>query len=225
MHAVYARGELVDAQPIHIYITGDGSPWLHGIRIARDPTPRHDIVVDLMLRDPAPSLLIGRPCYHGLARTRACEPRVWTAGRYSEPVVHSMAVAIRAALEAFPHSPAVLIGYSGGGALAMLIAARVPAIGTVVTVAANLDVAAWTRLHGYAPLTGSLDPAREPPLAPRIRQFHFAGGRDTVSPVKLNYDTVFRQSNYHLTVIPGFDHRCCWVERWPALIASAGLAP
>jgi dienelactone hydrolase len=49
-----------------------------------------------------------------------------TAGRYSERVVSSMAVAARRLLQARGAAHVVWLGYSGGGALAVLLAARVP---------------------------------------------------------------------------------------------------
>jgi pimeloyl-ACP methyl ester carboxylesterase len=49
-----------------------------------------------------------------------------TAGRYSERVVSSMAVAARRLLQARGAAHVVWLSYSGGGALAVLLAARVP---------------------------------------------------------------------------------------------------
>jgi pimeloyl-ACP methyl ester carboxylesterase len=44
-----------------------------------------------------------------------------------------------------------LIGYSGGGALATLIAERRGDVAWLITIAANLDLAAWIRSRGIAP--------------------------------------------------------------------------
>jgi len=49
-----------------------------------------------------------------------------------------------------------LIGYSGGGATAALIAARRDDISRLITVAGNLDHDKWTQLHTITPLTHSL---------------------------------------------------------------------
>jgi pimeloyl-ACP methyl ester carboxylesterase len=56
----------------------------------------------------------------------------------------------------------LLIGHSGG-ALAILLAARVPQVVAVVTIAGNLDTDVWTKLHGYLRLQGSLNPIAAPP--------------------------------------------------------------
>ena len=67
----------------------------------------------------------------------------------------------------------------------MLSASRVPQSVAVITVAANLDIDAWTDLHGDLRLVGSLNPARQPPLPDRVVQIHYAGGRDRLVPAEI----------------------------------------
>jgi poly(3-hydroxybutyrate) depolymerase len=123
----------------------------------------------------------------------------------------------------------VLVGYSGGGTLAWLMAREVPQTVAVVTIAANLDVERWAALHGYTPLAGSLDPARSPPLPPAVAQVNFAGARDTDVPPEVAVSFGRRHRAAKLVVIEDYDHRCCWTQRWPELLSSAnawgGLAP
>ncbi len=217
-HVVFRRSG-PGAASLHIYLDGDGTPWLGGLP-AHDPTPRVPLVLALMARDPGSTLYLGRPCYHGLADTPGCSDRLWTSERYSEAVVASMAAAARRIAEAEDVRRVTWFGYSGGGTLAMLLAPRVPETRAVVTVAANLDVAAWTRRHGVPPLDGSLDPAREPPLPARIVQRHWVGGADPEVPP----DTVRRVAGTALVVVPRFDHVCCWQEIWPEVLADARRA-
>jgi pimeloyl-ACP methyl ester carboxylesterase len=112
-----------------------------------------------------------------------------------------------------------LIGYSGGGVLAMLIAARVEQVRTVVTIAANLDIDAWADHHGYSRLIGSLNPASQPPLQAKIRQIHLVGERDLRVPAHLSEQTIARQPNARLIVMANFDHVCCWERAWPDILA------
>jgi alpha-beta hydrolase superfamily lysophospholipase len=118
-----------------------------------------------------------------------------------------------------------LIGHSGGGTLAMLLAERVGRIDAVVTIAGNLDVAGWTRLHDYQPLSASLDPSTRPPLPKQIRQIHFAGGRDKEVPPDLIAAAARRQPDARLELRPDFDHACCWVRDWPELLTQAIAGP
>src|SRR5712692_3248183 len=173
-HVVYrSAGPRPDGgRVLHVYLDGDGTPSERG-RPAADPTPRDPLVLRLMALDPAPSAYLGRPCYHGLAATPPCAPALWTDARYSDAVVVSLAAAARRLLAMTGHTEIVWLGYSGGGTLAMLLAARMAETASVVTVAANLDVDGWADLHGYSRLAGSLSPARRPPLPPRIYQRHY----------------------------------------------------
>ncbi len=173
-----------------VFLDGDGSPWVnYGSRVALDPTPRVPLALQLAARTRASVLYLGRPCYFSVAGAtgdQQCSSDLWTSKRYSPVVVDSMAAALNAFLAAHHFREVTLIGYSGGGTLAVLVAPRVPAVRTVVTIAANLDVAAWTTLHGYLPLEGSLSPVNEPPLPSRLQEWHLVGARDRNTPPDLN---------------------------------------
>ena len=216
-HVVYrpARPRPDGGRVLHVYLDGDGTPWERG-RPAADPTPREPLVLRLMALDPAPSVYLGRPCYHGLAAAPRCAPALWTDARYSEVVVVSMAAAARRLLSVTGQAGIVWLGYSGGGALAMLLAARLPETAGVVTVAANLDVDGWAEMHGHSRLAGSLSPALRPPLPLRIYQRHYAGGRDQVVPPRIVAGGGILPGT--LRVIPDYDHVCCWMELWPRVL-------
>lgn len=74
----------------------------------------------------------------------------------------------------------VLVEYSGGGAVAVLLAARRNDVAGLVTVAANIDLGYWTRRNQLAPLIGSLDPATFADQIADLPQVHFTGSRDDV---------------------------------------------
>lgn len=220
-HAIFEREPTVAGATLHVYLEGDGTPWDGPGRSAADPTPRAPLALALMAGDPQPALLVGRPCYHLERPDPACRPHWWTDGRYAPEVVASLAVVISAEIAARGASRVTLIGFSGGGALAMLLAPELPAVSRVITLAANLDTAAWTAHHAYPPLTASLDPAARPPLPARIAQTHYLGERDTNVPPSLLAALRARTVEADWEILPGFDHRCCWVARWPALLDAA----
>jgi len=209
------------SRTLHVYLDGDGTPWL-AWRPAMDPTPRNPLLLRLMALDPNPSVYLGRPCYHGLSETPPCPSALWTEERYSEAVVSSMAAALRRVLQAGGFERLAWFGYSGGGVIAVLLAPRFAETTDLVTIAANLDIDAWADLHGYSRLTGSLNPARQPPMPARIRQRHYVGGQDRVVPK----DVVARGpiDPDTLVVIPSYDHTCCWETIWPAVLAEVGPA-
>jgi hypothetical protein len=220
-HVAYIKkGRAKPHSALHVYLEGDGTPWVHKRVAASYPTPRKPLMLELMLLDPSPSLYLGRPCYHGLNTAKGCMPEMWTNRRYSEAVVASMSAALdRLSVE---YQALDILGYSGGGTLAMLIAARQPKTQTVITVAANLDTERWAALHKQQPLTGSLNPATRPPLLPRIRQMHFAGELDDNVPPMLVRDAIGLQQGATFRVFPKQDHSCCWRNVWKEILG--GLA-
>jgi hypothetical protein len=218
-HVAYIKtGQPTDSSMLHVYLEGDGTPWVYKGVAAADPTPRNPLMFELMSLDPAHSLYLGRPCYQGLNTNKSCTSDLWTDRRYSAVVVNSMAAALQRL--SVNYDALVLLGHSGGGTLAMLLAEHLIKTEGVITVAANLDTARWAALHKQQPLSGSLNPATRPPLAPRIRQMHFAGEDDDNVPPYLVRDAIAHQHNATLKVIPKQDHRCCWYEVWPEILGE-----
>jgi hypothetical protein len=218
-HALYVRPDAVRAGrvPIHVYLTGDGTPYIRPGLVAADPTPRHPVVVGLLARDPAPAMILGRPCYHGYARVPPCTPEFWTQGRYGERVVAGMAQALTRVMP--PDREYVLIGFSGGGALAVLLARRLPKVIAVVTLAGNLDTDAWAHAHDYGRLDRSLNPVQGPPLSAAITRLHYAGARDRQVPPVLVSRAVARIGGEFI-VVPDTSHERGWEQHWGAILAD-----
>jgi len=224
------NNETTKTPRIHVYFEGDGIPWIQPHLVAVDPTPKTALALQLMLLDQHASIYLGRPCYHGYYQQRGCHPLLWTQARYSKPVVDSMVNALLTKLEhdnrLMPSPPLTLIGYSGGGVLAMLVAERLHhnhniASVDVVTIAANLDVDAWTRLHHFSSLTLSLNPAAMAQRFANIEQLHIYGERDKnvppaiVLPVKARLGEKARWFS-----MASADHACCWEVLWPQILKS-----
>jgi hypothetical protein len=217
---VYTRGLTATAPALTIYFEGDGLPFARKDLVSPDPTPRRPLALELMLADPGAAAYVARPCYQAAGPSAQCSPRLWTSARYSESVVAAMRAVVEQLIERVPETDVTLVGYSGGGVLAMFVAEREARVSTVVTVAANLDVAAWATQHGYSQLVGSLDPATVPRWRPTLRQIHYSGGADTNVPARIARAFVARVPGAELHEIAGFDHRCCWVERWPLIVSE-----
>lgn len=206
-HVVFLKSGV--GRVLHVYIEGDGRPWLYKNRISLDPTPRRTLMLELMAQDDAPAIYLGRPCYFD--QSSPCSPIWWTHRRYSESVVNSMVVALEH--YSSDYKSVVLMGHSGGGALAMLLAERIDEVQTVITLAANLDIEKWALFHGYSPLEGSLNPALRPPLPARIKQRHYVAEDDRNIQVQWLGPVINRQPNATLISVKG-DHSCCWEEQW-----------
>jgi hypothetical protein len=216
-HALFWKDRGRAGAILHVYIDGDGTPDIGGYPAA-DPTSRNPLMLRLLALDPGPAVLLGRPCYDGLADDPGCRATLWMDERYSEAVVASMAAALREILAQGPYRQVAWFGHSGGGTLAMLLAARVPQTVAVVTVAANLDIDAWAASRHARPLTGSLNPAHQPALPAAVIQRHYAGGRDEVVPPAVTRAGL--APGVPLMVVPDYDHRCCWETMWPEILAA-----
>jgi pimeloyl-ACP methyl ester carboxylesterase len=215
-HVVYRRQDLTGAgQTLHVYLEGDGTPYVRRDLASADPTPRDPVALTLMPRDPAPALLLGRPCYHGLAASPGCTKALWTGARYGEAVVASMAVALRRLAPG--DRPLVLIGFSGGGTLAVLLAQRLPQVVAVVTLGGNLDIERWADGHGYGRLQDSLNPVEGPRPASRVVQMHYAGSLDSEVPPALITDAARRLGGESF-VLEGVSHADGWDRHWAAIL-------
>lgn len=219
-HVVYTNKTQNNTDELHVYLDGDGTPWINNRWVSEDPTPRNPLLFRLMSIDTAPAVYLGRPCYNGFSDIPPCEPSLWTDKRYSTIIVKSMAVALEQILKPLGKKRVVLIGYSGGGTLAMLLAEQVQNLQGIVTIVGNLDIKAWSSLHGYTSLIGSKNPAEQPPLSSTLFQLHFAGGKDQNIPISLIQPTVLHQYSAQLIDIPEFDHTCCWEKIWPLVLKN-----
>jgi hypothetical protein len=213
---LYMRGAAgPQAAPLAIFIEGDGVPWDGPREPSLDPTTGNPLALKLLGRTPPPAAYVTRPCYQGMSAPR-CTPERWTVERYSEEIVSSMTQAVRTATTRANARNVVLVGYSGGGVLAVLIAERLDNVAGVITVGANLDTDAWTQHHGYLPLFGSLNPATST-AEHRWPELHLYGARDTDVPPATTAAYFERFPQARQQIIGDYDHRCCWLEEWPAL--------
>src|SRR5690606_26368217 len=141
--------------------------------------------------------------------------------RFSPEVVSSVNIALDQLKAAAGKQHLTLIGFSGGGAIALLAAARRNDVNQLVTVAGNLDSLAWTRLHRISELKGSLNPADDWQALQDIPQVHLVGEDDAVAPLAIaqSYANHYPAGNRpNIRVIEGFSHHCCWEQQWPQLL-------
>ncbi len=203
---------------LHIYFGGDGTPWIDNIYVARDPTARKPVVLRLLQMDQQPAVYLGRPCYHLIEPAENCSSNLWTHDRYSETVVASMAAATSKLIAATDAHSATLIGFSGGGVLALLVAQRLASVTTVITLAANLDTDAWTRHHGVLPLTGSINPADISNWRADLQQVHYIGALDSTVPPDTRAQFIAHVPDAEFITLTRVDHNCCWHQHWQDIL-------
>ncbi len=211
-----------NAVELRIYIEGDGLAWRGRYTPSDDPTPTGAHALEMAVEDSSSAVYLARPCqFLSRDELRRCDPAYWLDARYAPEVVDSLNQAIDQAKRKAGARVLTLIGYSGGGALAPLIAARRNDVARIVTVAANLDHAAWTALDDTSPLTRSLNAADVARQIQEIPQVHFIGERDKVVPASVTNAYLARTTDRRqIKVVPveGASHECCWRQRWPELL-------
>lgn len=221
--AAFVPPSLKQTDILTVYIEGDGLAWVDAHTPSFDPTPRDPLALKLAIRDPgAHAVYLGRPCqYVRGANRRNCRNRYWTSRRFAPEVIAAENQAIEALRRKYGARKLVLVGYSGGGAVAALVSARRDDVVRLITVAGNLDTAVWVAKQHLSPLTGSLNPADAWRELRRIPQLHFVGGRDKVmGPAFAEaYRARFPPGQQpDVVVIPSYNHHCCWVKDWPELL-------
>jgi hypothetical protein len=212
-------------QPLHVYIEGDGYAWVTRNRVSGNPTPRQPVALELATEDPAANVIyIARPCqYTPTEMDYACEETYWTDKRFSEEVVNAVDQAVDWFVKKAQSPGVELIGYSGGGAVAALIAARRPDVKSLRTVAGNLDPNGLNDYHGVSPLDAeSLDPMEVAGKIAAIPQYHFIGADDKVVPALISENFLKKSAPsacVHIMPVEGANHVKGWPENWRYLLA------
>jgi len=216
----------VGSDTLRIYIEGDGSAWQNSQTPSTDPTPSNPVALRLAVADiNHSSVYLARPCQYQIDASpsppESCSQKIWTSERFSNSVVTSLNFAIDQLKGQFHAKNIILIGYSGGGALAILCAARRSDVKKIVTIAGNVSIREWVKTMGLQDLTGSLDPLDFAQAVKEIPQWHFVGSDDEIvrpSLIKSFVSHAPITSPIQVINVKGFGHQCCWERDWPLLL-------
>lgn len=212
--------------PLTIYIEGDGHAWRSRCEISSDPTPLNPLALKLALLDPRPNVVyLARPCQYGSLGPE-CNPAIWTDERFSESVIASMNEAIHLLKKQYHANSIHLIGFSGGAAVVVLVAARRTDVASIITVAGDLDHEALSAYHHTTPLKRSLNPKRVAHQIAHIPQHHWIGDNDPVVPVFLSelfVNEIHPAPHVKRTLLPGVSHHDGWEAHWPEIIRNTPI--
>jgi len=218
----YLNSNTTDDGVLTIYIEGDGSSWIHGEYPSSDPTPQNPMALKLALAQPSGAVAyLARPCqFIGLSNLELCNAEAWTSARYSQGAVDSTEQAIDLLKAQVDAKRIILVGYSGGAAIALLVAAQRNDVIQIILVAGNVNPHQWAHDLGMQSLTGSLDPREVIPSLVTIPQVYLVGGKDQILPLDLTagfIDLFPRNNHIKLIEFEKNGHVCCWVDQWPLL--------
>lgn len=210
--------------PATIYIEGDGIAWISSRTKSLDPTPKNPVALHLAAMDKAENLAwLARPCqFSGWTGEGPCPNRYWTDGRTAPEVISAYHQALDNIKGVYDIEGFHLVGYSGGAAVAALLAAQRTDILSLRTVAGNLDYRTFSQIHGVSTLKDSLDPIAVAPQIARLPQRHFIGGQDEVVPPAI-FNSWKQASGpgacVRSVLVAQNDHEAGWVEKWPELLS------
>lgn len=213
--------------PADIYIEGDGKAWVSKDQVSLNPTPFNPVALHLATKDKADNVAyIARPCqFSGLQdKSKPCDSAYWTGKRFAPEIISAYNDALNEIKARYDIEGFNLIGFSGGGAIAAILAGQRDDVISLRTVAGNLDHVTHSAYHNVSPLQGSLNP---PDYAARLRavpQVHFIGGQDKIVPpvVLQTYLQALGETNCaQHQMIQEAAHEKGWVEKWPELLKVA----
>lgn len=200
---------------IRVYLEGDGHAWATRSQPSLDPSPRHLLVAQLAFADPESSIYLARPCQ--FLKPTGCTNALWTNRRFAPEIVDSLDNALSLVKSRYGNDQFELIGYSGGAALALLLAVRRDDIAQVQTLAGNLSPQQWAQLQKLSPLTGSMEPLDQRRYLAEVPQRHLAGADDDIVPYEvLRYyiKKLGPTTCLEMAVIANVSHAEGWPSAW-----------
>lgn len=213
--------------PVHslrVYIEGDGFAWKSRTQPSDDPTPRKPIGLTLAATDKNQNVLyIARPCqFIGPPLPAHCDKRVWTSDRFSPSVIDAMNDALSQFVKQYPGVKLELIGYSGGGNIAAILAERRTDVRSLRTVAGNLDVAYVNAIHHVSAMPDAVSAIDRASALRTMPQLHFSGDTDkTVTPeVAQRFQRAVGGTCSQVDIVSNMTHGSDWAAIWPQLLAK-----
>lgn len=210
------------AAPVNVYIEGDGLAWISRSSPSNNPTPTEAVALELAAIDPAPNVVyLARPCqFTPLSQSPSCSQRSWTGGRFDADVIAAMNAGLNSVMAPGGYN---LIGFSGGGNIAALLAARRTDVHSLRTVAGNVDPAALNELHNVSAMPTALNARDFSGQLSKLPQMHFIGGDDEIVKPEV-FASYARAANNSPCVasqiLPGVTHTEGWQSLWPTLLAK-----
>ena len=167
-----------------VYIEGDGFAWVDRYTISENPTPINPVALKLATLESAEHVVyLARPCqYVDIAKERSCDKRAWTSHRFSKGVIDSYSDVLDSISTSHGSVKFHLVGFSGGGAVAALLASQRSDVASLRTIAGNLDHVRLNQARKVSQLTGSLDPMKVSSKLRNVPQIHYSGSNDKTVP-------------------------------------------
>jgi len=212
-----------NSKSLRVYIEGDGLAWITRRQLSQNPTPVNPVALKLASSDNHQNIVwLARPCQYQV--TGSCDSRYWSHHRFAADVIDDYQSLLDQLKKQSGATSLELVGFSGGAAIAVLVAAVRDDVRMIMTVAGNLDHQQLHQIHRVSQLNGSLNPADIIPKVQHIPQVHFAGSEDRVIPAEISrtftdrINQLSNTNNAKVITVQNAGHTHGWVEQWPLLL-------
>ncbi len=205
-------------KPYVFYIEGDGTiAYYRGGPLEDNPTPYKVMLLKLAIMDNRPNIVyVARPCQFTPMELNPCcthDHDYWVNKRFAEEVVESM----NAVISSISGKQLIsLIGFSGGGGIAVLVAARNSNVKDIITIAGNLDTDGFSSYHNSYALKASLNPLDYAVHIRDVPQLHLSGEEDQIVPPQIAnmYVKASASNCVKHKIFPDISHTKGWEYIW-----------
>jgi pimeloyl-ACP methyl ester carboxylesterase len=200
----------------YVFFEGDGAAWgRQGATPPNNPTPKHSLAMEMATETPAKYSVtyVGRECQFIQINDTTqdeCPQTRWTTARYNAAYIARITSTLKRLISQPTAAETYFVGHSGGGTVALLAAASLQPDCTV-TMAAPIDINAWSNYHGWDALSESLNPADTLDSIPQNKRTHHYGGRDPLVPIT---SSGFSVSDKSFRVWHRVEHSRGWIGVW-----------
>ncbi len=152
-----------------------------------------------------------------------CSKKYWSSHRFAPEVIQSMDEVLNNIKQKDHIQKFNLIGFSGGAAVALLVASRRNDIASIRTVGGNLDHVKVNEIHNVSPMTESLNPRDIAKQINDIPQIHFLGEDDSVITPEVLHSYLQASGKtdcIQTETVEGVSHENGWGKVWPRLLSQ-----
>jgi hypothetical protein len=212
---IYSLEKINNNDILTIYIEGDGASWVDRFTPSSDPTPTDPLAFKLALIDGGENVIyLARPCQYEW--TSNCNKDVWTVGQYSSAVLSSYKEIINHLSKT--HKDIHLVGYSGGGGIAMYLGSiKNESIKSIRTIAGNINHNELSSILNISRLKKSVNFYSIEKKVKNIPQTHYYGLKDKIVPNELQIS--YKEKNtgnscVKIKSVANTNHNEGWLEFW-----------
>ena len=201
-----------------VIIEGDGDAWINRYTPSSDPTPKLPLNFIVASSLPPSWIYLGRPCqFNKDTDENICNSLLWTMDRFAEPTIQLYNDFLDSIKSQYGLSSFDLLGYSGGGTIAAILASQRSDVRTLTTLAGNLDVTLFNEHHKVSAMPSAINPKDLVEQLEKVPQRHVIGLEDDIVPVKIieSYRKGFVKDDcIKVETVETLEHNRGWKDYW-----------